>query len=407
MITRRGRGDGSADEIEQSDAAPALRAYGGGSSIPVVANTLSASMGHHGHSSPRGDGSDNLIVDLQGITSKANRSTEQSIAPTMSPGQRMVTYAIQERAVSENLSSGPGGTGIQEDLAYTLEARHHTQGVVSIQDGRGMEKAQNGLGISTDGVGYTLDGTGAQGVYVPEVVPNAMSSKWAKGAGGPAGDEIQNVVAPYGRPRRLMPIECLRLQGFPDTWHDLQWSHADADEADALEILRCLWRSTYTWAREGWGSGEPPAIFTPEVLLAGVHGGWLSWALADQCAARARALQGSNAWPEGFMRELRQAGENRPPPHRRESFEQLARELGRPLSELPLTEAQALQAMLSRGMPTEASSEWPVRPSRSTTEARSATAPLADTHRYKQLGNAVAVPVARWIGERIVAASND
>ena len=56
--------------------------------------------------------------------------------------------------------------------------------VVSIQDTRAMDKAQNGLGVSGAGVGYTLDGTGAQGVYVPEVVPNAISSKWAKGAAG-------------------------------------------------------------------------------------------------------------------------------------------------------------------------------------------------------------------------------
>ena len=31
--------------------------------------------------------------------------------------------------------------------------------------------------------------------YIPEVTPNAISAKWAKGAGGPAGDEIQNLVA--------------------------------------------------------------------------------------------------------------------------------------------------------------------------------------------------------------------
>jgi DNA (cytosine-5)-methyltransferase 1 len=31
----------------------------------------------------------------------------------------------------------------------------------------------------------------------------------------------------------------------------------------------------------------------------------------------------------------------------------------------------------------------------------------ADSVRYKQLGNAVAVPVAEWIGERIVAVANE
>lgn len=48
-----------------------------------------------------------------------------------------------------------------------------------------------------------------------------VSSKWAKGTGGPAGDEHYNLVA-VGEPptvvRRLTPIECERLQGFPDGW---------------------------------------------------------------------------------------------------------------------------------------------------------------------------------------------
>ena len=33
------------------------------------------------------------------------------------------------------------------------------------------------------------------------------------------------------------------------------------------------------------------------------------------------------------------------------------------------------------------------------------TAGQADSHRYRQLGNAVAAPVAEWIGRRIVATS--
>ena len=55
-------------------------------------------------------------------------------------------------------------------------------------------------------------------IYVPDVVPNAMSSKWAKGAGGPAGDEILNLIAPQSMVRRLTPTECERLMGFEDGW---------------------------------------------------------------------------------------------------------------------------------------------------------------------------------------------
>jgi DNA (cytosine-5)-methyltransferase 1 len=87
---------------------------------------------------------------------------------------------------------------------------------------------------------------------VPEIVPQAISSKWSKGSSGPAGDEVANLIsefAPVGfhnrqdpdvsgdvshpigakdnglgvltsalRVRRLTPLECERLQGFPDDW---------------------------------------------------------------------------------------------------------------------------------------------------------------------------------------------
>lgn len=46
-------------------------------------------------------------------------------------GTPLTTYAIQERAVSENLDNGPGGKGYQPDIAYTLEVRHHVQASAS------------------------------------------------------------------------------------------------------------------------------------------------------------------------------------------------------------------------------------------------------------------------------------
>ena len=182
-------------EIEQGGVAPALRSGNGGASngavvfTSQVASAISASAGHHGHSSPRGDGSDNLVYAIE------------------DPGGKM--------------SGGPEvGLGVNESVMYTLPADpSHQHAVFAIQDGREIEKHQNGLGISVDSVAYTIDGTGAQSVgYVPDMVARAMSSKWAKGSSGPAGDEVQNMVAPRGVVRRLTPKESERLQGFPDDW---------------------------------------------------------------------------------------------------------------------------------------------------------------------------------------------
>ena len=84
---------------------------------------------------------------------------------------------------------------MQGDVINTLQARMGTGGnnmpmlAIPIQDGRDMEKNQNGLGIGSEqDPSYTLDRTGGQSVATESVV------------------------------RRLTPTECERLQGFPDGW---------------------------------------------------------------------------------------------------------------------------------------------------------------------------------------------
>jgi DNA (cytosine-5)-methyltransferase 1 len=59
------------------------------------------------------------------------RTMEVAGALAAEPEMKQQTYVIQERAVSEDLSCGPGGKGWQEGIAYTLESRHHAQSVAT------------------------------------------------------------------------------------------------------------------------------------------------------------------------------------------------------------------------------------------------------------------------------------
>ena len=58
-------------------------------------------------------------------------------------------------------------------------------------------------------------------------ISGAVTRKWAKGSGGPAGDECYNMVAqPVAtamQVRRLTPVECERLQGFTDNYTNIPW----------------------------------------------------------------------------------------------------------------------------------------------------------------------------------------
>jgi site-specific DNA-cytosine methylase len=128
-----------------------------------------------------------------------------------------------------------------------------------IQDGRDMEKNQNGLGLGSEtDPSYTLDRTGGQSVAYSireDAQANTFSATETDTAltvqahqPSPQSHHAQLFIAAYDEyndsiadthhtlragtkqstgvlastVRRLTPIECERLQGFPDGWTDGQ-----------------------------------------------------------------------------------------------------------------------------------------------------------------------------------------
>ena len=113
-----------------------------------------------------------------------SRGVDSDCTDTLIPA----VYAIQERAVSENMENGPQGKGYQPDIAYTLEARNKVQSVA-------------------------FGGNNQSG---PIDIATACNAH-----GGPHGRldfESETFVAGAFGVRRLMPIECERLMGFPDNY---------------------------------------------------------------------------------------------------------------------------------------------------------------------------------------------
>lgn len=128
--------------------------------------------------------------------------------------------AIQERATSTNESSGPGGAGFRaDDCAYTLEARTASSAVAFKPSHftRGKDGAPSGVfpPLSADAdrgdqdpvVAFDLRGRdgGAQ-FEGPHNTANIRA-----GCGGSSRSYVAGAHV-----RRLTPVECARLQGFPD-----------------------------------------------------------------------------------------------------------------------------------------------------------------------------------------------
>lgn len=161
-------------------------------------------------------------------------------------------FIVASTLKGEGHDASEDGTGRQNlVVAAPLTARHsgesdkwppinEADNLIAFDD-RVITSPGNRSGVSGE-TSPTLGGEGS--VHVA----GAVSSKWAKGTGGPAGDEAYNLtVAPTlgtqndnstgnnqreqlrsnmaaatGAVRRLTPTECERLQGFPDGWTDGQ-----------------------------------------------------------------------------------------------------------------------------------------------------------------------------------------
>lgn len=76
-----------------------------------------------------------IVPEAYGLSTQQEPKWAENVSPTLaipskSGGGQVTAVAIQERAVSENLQNGPGGSGISTDgAAYTLEARNKVQAV--------------------------------------------------------------------------------------------------------------------------------------------------------------------------------------------------------------------------------------------------------------------------------------
>ena len=108
-----------------------------------------------------------------------------------------------------------------------------THAVVALAEntiGRQPQNGGNGNGFTEDGPMYTLNATGVHGVsygFEPGIAkregePNRFVEELAPTLRANMGDN-QTAMANHMAVRRLTPIECERLQGFPDDYTNIPW----------------------------------------------------------------------------------------------------------------------------------------------------------------------------------------
>ena len=177
-----------------------------------------------------------MLIDGRRINDvRVYESPVQTLEARMGTGGNNTPMVAQEPIMFDTTYSAQFSMAANASIS-TIKVKGTSGVAYSIQDGREIEKNQNGLGVADEGApAYTIDQTGAQAVAYP-IHPQAVSSGGnsrpnsdGRGNGlgiGKEGDPSTAVVGTTppavaaGTPtmvvRRLTPLECERLMGWPD-----------------------------------------------------------------------------------------------------------------------------------------------------------------------------------------------
>jgi len=135
----------------------------------------------------------------------------------------------------------------EDGIVPTVISRYGTGGgnvpmIFPIDDAREIEKNQNGLGIGQEGApAYTLD-TRQRPAVAFDTYNQTVSEK-NKTLNSAASDvDHTGAVWKGAIVRRLTPIECERLQGFPDNWtEDQADTHRYKQMGNAVAVPVVSW----------------------------------------------------------------------------------------------------------------------------------------------------------------------
>lgn len=262
-----------------------------------------------------------------------------------------------------------------QDVAGTLGGSSQSGGFRTTDlDNNGAFVPMLSPALRAEGHDASEDGRGRRAL-VP-MVTGAMSSKWAKGTGGPAGDEVQNLVAYQCQGTNVGEMGTLR--------------RGNGNVTGGVPFVAPTLTRDYGKNPDNSMSGTP-MLLPVSVALRGRDDGATA-ELGDDVAFALRSIQGGGdkphvlafAWQQGVAA----TGKDRARIVRAGAY----------AGSVSVTRTDAVMTPMAvrRLTPTECE--------RLQGFPDGHTAGQADSSRYRQLGNAVAVPCAEWIARRIALA---
>ena len=189
------------------------------------------------------------VIDLQG----------KSGALMATRNMQMQTFVLQGSMIGRDDRNGPQGSGINEDVSFTLDAtdRHAVaQPTYCTSKNSHFTRAEKELANTLVATDYKdppviNDVQTASGKEVFGTLSASMGSKqWLGNQEAFSGD--YHIMEPEYIVRRLTPTECARLQGFPDWW----CSGLGTEEPTEDDLA--FWREVFETHRKIAGTSTKP-----------------------------------------------------------------------------------------------------------------------------------------------------
>ena len=171
----------------------------------------------------------------------------------------IAVVAVQGSMIGRDDKNGPQGSGVNEDVSFTLNATdHHAVAYPTYCTSKNSyfmraEKELANTLVATDYKDPPVinDVRTASGKDVIGTISASMGSKqWLGNQEAFSGD--YHIVEPDYIVRRLTPTECARLQGFPDWWCDGLGTESPTEEEMAF------WREVFETHRKIMGTSSKP-----------------------------------------------------------------------------------------------------------------------------------------------------
>ena len=171
----------------------------------------------------------------------------------------IAVVAVQGSMIGRDDKNGPQGSGVNEDVSFTLNATdHHAVAYPTYCTSKNSyfmraEKELANTLVATDYKDPPVinDVRTASGKDIFGTISASMGSKqWLGNQEAFSGD--YHIVEPDYIVRRLTPTECARLQGFPDWWCDGLGTENPTEE----EMI--FWREVFETHRRIMGTSSKP-----------------------------------------------------------------------------------------------------------------------------------------------------